>query len=83
MTIIFNFTMKKSIASCFLSLLLFITGSLKSQNIIAPATKIESLLCKKWVIDYAIANNTKMDAPADRKDIYFDFKKNKTFCCFD
>ena len=70
--------MKNPLKIYFLALLL-IGNNLKSQNITAPTKNIDALLCKRWIIDYALMGDTKMDAPPDQKDIYYDFKKDKTF----
>jgi hypothetical protein len=49
------------------------------QNINIPTDSITSLLCKKWIMDYAMMGGTKIGKMPGATESNFEFFKDKTF----
>jgi hypothetical protein len=50
-----------------------------SQNINIPADSVTNLLCKKWEMDYVIANGMKIGSMPGAAEMNYEFNKDKTF----
>jgi hypothetical protein len=50
-----------------------------SQSINIPADNVTNLLCKKWEMDYVIANGMKISSMPGAPEMNYEFNKDKTF----
>jgi Lipocalin-like domain (DUF4923) len=50
-----------------------------SQSITIPADSVTNLLCKKWEMDYVIANGMKISKMPGATEMNYEFNKDKTF----
>jgi hypothetical protein len=50
-----------------------------SQSINIPADSVTNLLCKKWEMDYVIANGMKIGRMPGAAEMNYEFNKDKTF----
>jgi hypothetical protein len=56
----------------------FLTISTFSQNINLSIDSVNTLLCKKWQVDYALMGNMKIEQPPGATEINYEFLKNGT-----
>jgi hypothetical protein len=70
--------MKKLISICIIALTVSST-SLFAQNITIPLDSIQTLLCKKWEVDYAVMGGMKIGRMPGASEINYEFNKDKTF----
>jgi hypothetical protein len=54
-------------------------GSLFAQNISIPFDSIQTLLCKKWEVDYAVMGGMKVGRMPGAEEINYEFNKDRTF----
>ena len=70
--------MKKFICTCIVSII--VSGSsLFAQDITISADSIQTLLCKKWEVDYAVVGGMKIGRMPGAEEINYEFNKDKTF----
>jgi hypothetical protein len=70
--------MKKFISICIVALTVSSTSSF-AQNITIPLDSIQTLLCKKWEVDYALMGGMKIGRMPGASEINYEFNKDKTF----
>ena len=70
--------MKKFICICVIALIFFSNSALFGQSISMSTDSVETLLCKKWEVDYAMMGGMKIGRIPGASEINYEFKKDKT-----
>jgi hypothetical protein len=70
--------MRRSIC-IFIVALICLSNISYSQNINIPADSIANLLCRKWVMDYAMMGGTKIGKMPGATESNYEFYKDRTF----
>jgi hypothetical protein len=69
---------------CLSLIVLILSASpLLAQSVMPSADKIESVLCKKWTINYALIGGMKIGQMPGAANADYDFKADKTFFIID
>lgn len=57
-------------------------GSLLAQDITLSADSVQTLLCRKWEVDYAVVDGMNIGRMPGAPEINYEFLKDKTFMMF-
>lgn len=62
-----------------LLLLLFLSGTVYSQNITHDKETVSKFLCKTWVVNYAMMNGLKVEKLGQMQSLKYNFKTDGTY----
>ena len=69
----------KKLSCFFLFVLICSANMLSAQNVTMKADSLETVLCKKWEVDYVLMGEVKVGRMPGAAQINYEFKKDKTF----